>query len=46
MSGCVVVGVGNAYRGDDGAGLVVAELRRGRCRTGSRSCRASRSRAA
>lgn len=30
MSGLVVVGVGNAYRGDDGAGLAVAERVRDR----------------
>ena len=30
MSGVVVVGVGNAYRGDDGAGLAVAERVRDR----------------
>ena len=29
MSRCVVVGVGNAYRGDDGVGLAVVERLRG-----------------
>ena len=34
MKGVVVVGVGNAYRGDDGAGLAVAESVRGRVTEG------------
>ena len=34
MSGVVLVGVGNSYRGDDGAGLAVAEVVRGRAPAG------------
>ena len=34
MSRCVVVGVGNVYRGDDGAGIAVVESIRGRLPAG------------
>ena len=34
MTGIVVIGVGNAYRGDDAVGLAVAEALRGRLPTG------------